>query len=75
MAKGLSNFRVVNAFLVNPEGKLWIPKRTSDKRIFPDCLDVSMGGHVESGESYEQALERELAEELNIRWPMQTVSY
>lgn len=28
---------------------------------------MSMGGHVESGETYEQAFKRELVEELNIK--------
>lgn len=65
-AEGLSNFRVINCFLVNSEGKLWIPRRTAAKRLFPSCLDVSMGGHVESGEAYDQSFKRELAEELNI---------
>ena len=65
-AEHLHNFRVVNAFLVNAEGKLWIPRRSSTKRIFPLCLDMSMGGHVESGESYEEAFMRELQEELRI---------
>lgn len=65
-AEGLSNFRVVNAFIVNREGKIWIPRRTSNKRVFPLCLDMSMGGHVESGETYEQAFRRETSEELNI---------
>lgn len=65
-AEGLSNFRVVNAFLVNSEGKLWLPRRSANKRIFPLCLDMSMGGHVGSGETYEQAFKRELEEELGI---------
>jgi len=65
--EGLKNFRVVNAFAVNSEGKLWIPRRTSTKRLFPNCLDMSMGGHVSSGESYEEAFRRELEEELNLK--------
>lgn len=65
-AEGLSNFRVVNAFLVNSEGKLWLPRRGAHKRIFPLCLDMSMGGHVESGETYDYSFKRELSEELNI---------
>ncbi len=65
-AEHLSNFRVVNTFLINSEGKMWIPRRSADKKIFPLCLDMSMGGHVESGETYEQAFKRELKEELNI---------
>jgi len=66
-AEGLSNFRVVNAFLVNMQGLLWIPRRSLNKRLFPGGLDMSMGGHVESGETYEQAFKRELMEELNIK--------
>ncbi len=62
----LSNFRVINAFVVNSKGELWIPRRAADKRIFPLCLDMSVGGHVESGESYDEAFKRETNEELNI---------
>ncbi|MDO8558014.1 MAG: NUDIX hydrolase [bacterium] len=62
----LSSFRVINAFLVNSNGKIWIPRRTATKRVFPLCLDMSLGGHVESGESYEDAFGRELMEELNL---------
>lgn len=65
-AHKLSNFRVVNAFLMNDEHKLWIPRRSANKRIFPLCLDASMGGHVAAGESYEQAFVRELREEVGI---------
>ena len=65
-AEHLSNFRVVNAFVINSKGEIWIPRRAPNKRVFPSCLDMSMGGHVESGESYEQTLKRETQEELNI---------
>ncbi len=72
-AEHLSNFRVVNAFVVNPKGEIWIPRRAANKRIFPLCLDMSMGGHVESGETYEDALRRETKEELNIDITQATV--
>lgn len=65
-AKGLHNIRVVNAFIINSKRELWIPRRTADKRSYPLCLDMSMGGHVESGETYEQTFVRELKEELNL---------
>src|SRR3990167_1715083 len=65
-AEHLSNFRVVNAFVINTKGELWIPRRAAHKRVFPLCLDMSMGGHVETGDSYEQAFARETREELNI---------
>ena len=63
---GLRNFRGVNCFLVNKKGELWIPRRPKSKRIFPDCLDFSVAGHVESGETYFEALVKEAREELNL---------
>ncbi len=65
-AEQLSNFRVINAFVRNSKGEIWIPRRAANKRIFPLCLDMSVGGHVESGESYEETFKRETREELNI---------
>lgn len=64
--RGLKNIRVVNAFLINSKGEFWIPRRCADKKFFPLSLDFSVGGHVSSGETYEEALRREAAEELNI---------
>ncbi len=64
--KGLRNFRVVHAFLVNSEGKIWIPRRTAYKKICPNGLDYSVAGHVESGESYDSAFRRETQEEIGI---------
>lgn len=65
-AQKLSNFRVINAFLINSQKKVWIPIRSSNKKLFPLCLDASVGGHVSAGESYDQAFAREAREELNI---------
>ncbi len=62
----LSNFRVINAFLINNKNEIWIPTRTADKKLFPLCLDASVGGHVSAGEDYQSAFKRETMEELNI---------
>lgn len=62
----LSNFRVVNGFVINSKRQLWIPQRKYDKEIFPGALDFSVGGHVESGESYDDAFRWESKEELKI---------
>lgn len=71
--KKLNNFRVINAFVQNSKNELWIPRRSANKSIFPLCLDMSVGGHVQSGESYEEAFRRETKEELNI--DIMTVAY
>jgi isopentenyldiphosphate isomerase len=65
-ANQLTNYRVINCFIKRSDGKLWIPRRQSNKRLFPNCLDVSCGGHVSSGETYEEAFAKEMMEELNI---------
>lgn len=58
--------RVINAFIINAKGQFWIPRRTRHKKLFPLSLDVSVGGHVLAGETYQKAFARELLEELNI---------
>lgn len=63
---GRGYIRAVDMFIQNDAGKLWIPTRTLHKRIAPGGLDFSMGGHVESGETYDQTLIRETQEELNL---------
>lgn len=65
-ARGLRNIRVVNLFIINSKGELWIPRRTAHKKLYPFCLDMSVGGHVASGEGYDEAFARETQEELRI---------
>lgn len=65
-AEDLVDFRVINAFIINDSGEIWIPRRSADKRLFPLRLDMSVGGHVESGETYDQAFVRETLEEINL---------
>ena len=59
-------FRVINAFLLNRAGQVWLPRRAAHKKLFPLCWDTSVGGHVMAGETYEQAFMRELQEELQL---------
>ncbi len=65
--KKLGNIRAVEMLIQNDKGQLWIPKRTAEKRIAPNGLDYSMGGHVSSGETYLQSALREIEEELNLK--------
>jgi isopentenyl-diphosphate delta-isomerase len=64
--KDICNFRVINAFIINSAGKLWIPTRHPSKELFPLCLDCSVGGHVKSQESYFDAFIRESLEETRL---------
>ena len=64
--KGMNNFRVINCFIKNSKGELWIPRRVSTKKIAPLGLGISCGGHVSSGETYEEAFAKEMREELEV---------
>ena len=62
----LSSLRAVWLLIKNQDGKFWIPRRSGTKSSNPACLDGSTVGHVSSGETYEQAMIREVCEELNF---------
>lgn len=63
--KKLTNFRLVCAFMVYKDGRILIPRRATTKKLYPDALCL-IGGFVQSGETYEQALTREVFEETGI---------
>lgn len=71
--KNLKYVRVVEAFIRNDEGKLWIPIRAPHKKIAPNGYDVGVGGHVEHGESYDEAFAKEVSEELG--WEVSELNY
>lgn len=62
--KDKKNVRGVNLFLLTKDKKVVIPKRSSNRRIFPNCYDFSVAGMVDGGENYETAVYRETKEEL-----------
>jgi isopentenyldiphosphate isomerase len=64
--KHLKNYRAINLFIVNSKGEIWIPRRTAHKKLYPLGLDFSCAGHVQSGDTYEETLKKEVMEELNI---------
>jgi len=60
--------REVHVFIINPtDRKILVQKRSKNIINYPGCYDASVGAHVLSGESYEQAAKREVEEEVGIK--------
>lgn len=57
---------VVHLHVFNSRGEVYLQKRPAWKDIQPDKWDTSVGGHIDYGETPEQALVREVREELGI---------
>jgi isopentenyldiphosphate isomerase len=58
---------VVHLHLFNKSGYLFLQKRSLTKDIEPGKWDTSVGGHAGIGETIEEALAREIYEEVGIK--------
>ncbi len=58
--------------LVNKEGRILLQKR-ANVRNYPHMWTLSASGHVDYGESYEEAAHRELGEELGVKSKLQKI--
>lgn len=63
--KGLWH-RAVYAFIIDKDSNILLQKRSSNKKLWPNKWDVTIGGHVNAGEFGRQAIIRECKEELGI---------
>ena len=57
---------VVHLHLYDPDGRLYLQRRPDWKDIQPGKWDTAVGGHIDWGETVEQALVREVREELGL---------
>lgn len=57
---------VVHLHVFNSQGEIYLQKRPDWKDIQPGKWDTAVGGHVDLGENIDQALRREVQEELGI---------
>ena len=55
-----------HVWILNEKNQILCQKRSHNKEWFPDRWDMTFGGHVRAGESYESAAITELSEELGI---------
>jgi isopentenyldiphosphate isomerase len=58
--------RAVYLLVLDANGNVFVHRRTTTKDVYPGYFDVTVGGVVAAGESYDVAARRELAEELGI---------
>lgn len=58
--------RAVHVWVVNGRGEVLIQKRSAAIDLFQNLWDISLAGHVRSGERSADAARRELKEELGI---------
>ena len=57
---------VVHLHVFNSKGELYLQKRALTKDVQPGKWDTAVGGHVDAGETIQEALTREVREELGI---------
>lgn len=68
--------RASRAYVLNENGKILIQRRSKNV-LKPLMLDPSVGGHVDEGETYLDAAEREMLEELGLNhhiYPLTEIS-
>ncbi|HEY0370339.1 MAG TPA: 16S rRNA (adenine(1518)-N(6)/adenine(1519)-N(6))-dimethyltransferase RsmA [Chthoniobacterales bacterium] len=66
--------RAVHLLLFNAKGELFLQKRSRWKDRHPGAWDSSAAGHVDAGEDYDDAAERELREELGVSTELERVA-
>ncbi|MFD0743052.1 NUDIX domain-containing protein [Phytohabitans flavus] len=50
----------------DPDGQIFVHRRTARKLVFPSLYDMFVGGVLGAGETYDAAAQREAAEELGV---------
>ncbi len=65
--------RIVHVMIFNDKGEMALQLRSNEVSFCPNHWSTTVGGHVQSGESYEEAALREYAEELGAKSALEPV--
>jgi isopentenyldiphosphate isomerase len=66
--------RVAHVWVFNSKGEVLCHKRADCKKLFPSLWDMIIGGHTDVDESYKDAVVREAAEEIGIRFDIERLA-
>ncbi|OGB75039.1 isopentenyl-diphosphate delta-isomerase [candidate division Kazan bacterium RIFCSPHIGHO2_01_FULL_49_10] len=66
--------RAITIFIFNDQGEILLTRRSAPKMLWPNFWDTSCSTHVHQTETYEQAGERRLKEELGFSCKLEFIS-
>ncbi len=66
----MSKVEVSIVFIRNSKGEFFLHQRLASKKKFPNKFGIGAGGHIDEGETPENAAVRELFEETGLRTPV-----
>ena len=59
--------RLIEVWFFDSQGRILLQKRSKQKKVEAGILEWTVSGHVDSGETYEEALVRETQEETGVK--------
>lgn len=58
--------REIHIYFITPNKEIIFQHRAKDKDTYPDLLDATVGGHVNSGDNYKKTVIKEIEEETGL---------
>lgn len=64
-SQGLTH-RTVMFFIFDRQGRIFVNRRSESKDVLPGKWSIVLGGHLDAGETYDEAVKREFREETGL---------